>query len=789
MVSSSTPSAPILGSGCWNGKAWTLRDFGSPLSRGSARGVEYTQTMGRLFIRHVFSPDVAQIVAQDISVELSATELRVRATSENELAMKEALAPIGGDLHAECRRDLSWWILERGENGETIFSMTLAKKEHKTWNALWKVGINHQKKNHFGLNAHQKVVPYKKAESIIAKVLPGKPAEPTKDPFVINRELLCSGLEDGQDETTAVIRVHFDREGFERASETVLASDLFGLDVTERFLKLFIRGDEGSPIIMGELGGACVPDLTRWEIIKAATPEEEAGRTPVRQYNNCLKITIAKALSSKGRWPKIVNEIEGALERGAAPIDVVEFESKFVARPSSPDRSGWGPEEFSKESKAQADDRYKRNDWKDAAVYYARAINHTPGNAKLYSNRAACYIKLHKFDKAIADAKKCLSLDPNWPKAYFRLGQALGGDRKYEDAIVAFKDGMFRDPANPDWDKEISKTEDEWKKWDAHTAEKNKLQRQADMTTELNEATFVAEQQAIMIASEQARRAGKSQKEVNEIANKACEMAKQQVHEMANKKKSMMLEGDTEVNDPAPYRIVREDGTVHPKGFAHTDKGMYYMGMVVMNADKGPSEQPWIEIRRPSKMRWTQGCALLRLMVELPQSINKASQLDVKVTSTSIRIGTVGDTDHIIVGDFERPVDPQGDNFSWYIVPEDSAPMLHIFLDKSRNEIYQTYGYGSLLWPRLFNDDVLLGEGLFEADLTDLPENLVEKWRREQDRANKQSLNDRKRRERLTEEEIMEETSRNWNAEFSRHGIPHRLDTTENRMMARDVKC
>jgi len=207
------------------------------------------------------------------------------------------------------------------------------------------------------------------------------------------------------------------------------------------------------------------------------------------------------------------------------------------------------------------------------------------------------------------------------------------------------------------------------------------------------------------------------------------------------------------------------------------------MGMVQMNADKPPQAQPWVEIWHPSKVRWSQGCATLRLKVTLPESVKTASELDVKVTCHGLRIGTVGDSDPIVVGDFEKRVDPDGENFAWYLVPDEKPPMLEMTLDKDPAETYTTFSYGMLLWLRLFNDDVQLGEGLFEADLTDLPPHLLKKWQDEQARANAQSLNDRSRRKRLTEEEVMEETSRNWNDEFARHSMPTRFDTNEDKMI------
>lgn len=118
-----------------------------------------------------------------------------------------------------------------------------------------------------------------------------------------------------------------------------------------------------------------------------------------------------------------------------------------------------------------------------------------------------------------------------------------------------------------------------------------------------------------------------------------------------------------------------------------------------------------------------------------------------------------------------------------YLVPDEKPPLLEMCIDKGAHEIYQTFSYTMLIWPRLFKDDIPLGEGLFEADLTDLPPHLLEQFQREQARANSQSLDERNRRKHMTEEEIAEETARNWNDEFARHGLPHRLDTNEDKML------
>ena len=72
-----------------------------------------------------------------------------------------------------------------------------------------------------------------------------------------------------------------------------------------------------------------------------------------------------------------------------------------------------------------------------------------------------------------------------------------------------------------EWEREIEKTEQEWERWDCHVREQRKLKREADLVTELNEATVVAEREAMVAVAEQAMRAGKSRKEAGELAMKA----------------------------------------------------------------------------------------------------------------------------------------------------------------------------------------------------------------------------------------------------------------------------
>lgn len=753
--------------GTWCGDCFCLRDFLAVPAKSATKGVEWSQSMGKLTI--IFPLQSIAEHASSLHVELSRWQLRV--TVDEHWELNEQLLHLNGYLYGEVRRDLCWWVVET-VNDECRFIMELSKREHKSWNSLWKIGMHHHQKEHFGGSRKIKQA----ADDFLIKVKPGRRAQ--HDSFIMSRESLCVGLDEGQDENHAILRIHLDTDALRKTQEQICIEDLFGVDITDKFVKIFIRGDERSPIVLGALGGICIPDKTHWEIVKAPVLQEDR-RDPDRvEFGTALLVRIFK-VPGTGKWQKIVTENPLALERQKAPElhDYVQA----ISRAPSPDRSGWTDADHAKEQKSHADEAFRKSEWRDATVYYSRAIAYTPDDEKLFSNRSACYVKRKEYDKALNDARTCISLNQCWSKGYFRQGQALRGLRRWDDARHAFSEGKFRDPRNPEWDREIEKTEYERETLESQARRNRKQAREADLITELNEATTAAEKEAMVQVAEHSKSHGKSGKEAGELAIKSAELARKRIHELAKQKQQAMMEDDKEPDETPPFRILKEDGSLHGKGFAHTDKGAYYMGMVCMNFKQSPSAQPWIEIWHPDKLRWSQGCSLLRIKVTLPSGVH-ANEVEVRCSVKHLRIA-VGDK-CLVEGDFDRQVEPEGEHFAWFLEDED-PPLLDITIDKSNAEVYQTFSYGTLLWNRLFSDDVILGEGLFEADLTDLPPHLLEKFQQEQSRTSARSLDERQRRKKMTDEEIMEETARNWNDEFALHGLPHRFDTNEEMMLDR----
>lgn len=58
-----------------------------------------------------------------------------------------------------------------------------------------------------------------------------------------------------------------------------------------------------------------------------------------------------------------------------------------------------------------------------------------PSVSVYYTNRALCHVKLQQHDKALADCKQALELDPQSVKALFFLGQCHLEMENYDEAI------------------------------------------------------------------------------------------------------------------------------------------------------------------------------------------------------------------------------------------------------------------------------------------------------------------------------------------------------------------
>uniref|UniRef100_H3C3U7 RING-type E3 ubiquitin transferase n=1 Tax=Tetraodon nigroviridis TaxID=99883 RepID=H3C3U7_TETNG len=68
---------------------------------------------------------------------------------------------------------------------------------------------------------------------------------------------------------------------------------------------------------------------------------------------------------------------------------------------------------------------FEKKQYKEAIKFYTEAISCYPENYLIYGNRALCYIRSHKYLKAVGDGKRAILLEPLWPKGHYRYCEAL----------------------------------------------------------------------------------------------------------------------------------------------------------------------------------------------------------------------------------------------------------------------------------------------------------------------------------------------------------------------------
>uniref|UniRef100_A0A0N4ZNU8 TPR_REGION domain-containing protein n=1 Tax=Parastrongyloides trichosuri TaxID=131310 RepID=A0A0N4ZNU8_PARTI len=89
---------------------------------------------------------------------------------------------------------------------------------------------------------------------------------------------------------------------------------------------------------------------------------------------------------------------------------------------------------------------FGKNEYDNALKLYNEAILIDHENHVLYSNKSAILLKLGKAKEALQEADYSINLQPTWPKAYFRKGEALKSIGRFSDAIIVFSKGLSIDP-------------------------------------------------------------------------------------------------------------------------------------------------------------------------------------------------------------------------------------------------------------------------------------------------------------------------------------------------------
>ena len=93
-------------------------------------------------------------------------------------------------------------------------------------------------------------------------------------------------------------------------------------------------------------------------------------------------------------------------------------------------------------------DSFKNGDYAQAVVHYTSCLQLDSDNHVAYANRSACFLKLGEHERALADAERCVALEPGFVKGRFRIGLSLHALGRFAEAAAALSLAETLDPKN-----------------------------------------------------------------------------------------------------------------------------------------------------------------------------------------------------------------------------------------------------------------------------------------------------------------------------------------------------
>jgi len=187
-----------------------------------------------------------------------------------------------------------------------------------------------------------------------------------------------------------------------------------------------------------------------------------------KEYNECVKVCekaievgrenradfklIAKAYNRAGNAYKKLDNLQAAktaFEKALTEHRTPDYRlnlSEVEAAIKKKEEEAYINPELADAEKLKGNECFKSGDWANAVKFYTEALKRNPKDAKIYSNRAACYTKLNAFDLTIKDCDSSIALDPNFVKAYLRKANVLKAMGQTQKAMEVYAKAMELDP-------------------------------------------------------------------------------------------------------------------------------------------------------------------------------------------------------------------------------------------------------------------------------------------------------------------------------------------------------
>lgn len=184
-------------------------------------------------------------------------------------------------------------------------------------------------------------------------------------------------------------------------------------------------------------------------VIKECERGIEIGRENRADYKLISKALtrMGNAYKRQGNFKAAKTHFEKALSEHRTP-EVKTLLSEVEKLIKDEERKAYINPEVAEQEKNLGNELFRQGDFSTALKHYTEAIRRNPDDAKLYSNRAACYTKLAAFDLGLKDCEMCVRLDEKFIKGWIRMGKIHQGMQQPAKALTAYQKALEVDPKN-----------------------------------------------------------------------------------------------------------------------------------------------------------------------------------------------------------------------------------------------------------------------------------------------------------------------------------------------------
>lgn len=180
--------------------------------------------------------------------------------------------------------------------------------------------------------------------------------------------------------------------------------------------------------------------------IEACQTAISEGREVLADFKLIAKAfgRIGSAYEKKGDLTNAIKNYQSSLTEHRTPDVLAKLRAAEKNKITS-EKNAYVDPAKAEEARELGNQKFKEADWPAAVEAYSEMIKRAPEDARGYSNRAACFIKLLTFPSAVADCDEAIKRDPKFIRAYLRKAQAYFAMRDYNKCLDVCQEATLID--------------------------------------------------------------------------------------------------------------------------------------------------------------------------------------------------------------------------------------------------------------------------------------------------------------------------------------------------------